>query len=149
MPRNLRAKFDGFVLKPIWLLFIVVAMYYFIQKEWLIGILMLTMDFFLGMIAAALHKEKSFSELSHGYPTRKDLSLPDQMSEWDENRAVGIAYMRLVFLISVASLILCFHHGLRWYYCLGTAILVGWFGPIVLIIPIAFLGGNNSPPKKP
>ena len=88
MPRNLRAIFDRFVLKPMWLLFIGIAIYYFIQKEWLIGILMLTVLFFIGVIAAELHKEKSFSELSRGYPTPKDICLPDQMSEWDANRAV-------------------------------------------------------------
>ena len=109
---------------------------------------MLTVDFFIGMVAAALHKEKSFSELSSGYPTPKDLSSPDQMSEWDANRAVGIAYMRLGFLISVASLILCFHYDLRWYYCLGIAILVGWFGPLVLFVPFAFLCGKNSPQEN-
>lgn len=148
MPKNLCVIFDRFVLKPTWLLFIGIAIYYFIQKEWLIGILMLTMDFFIGMIAAALHKEKSFSELSGGYPTSNDICLPDQMSEWDANRVVGIAYMRFGFLIFVASLILCFHYDLRWYYCFGIAILVGWLGPLVLLIPFAFRGGNNSPQEN-
>lgn len=148
MPKNLRVIFDQFVLKPIWLLFLAIAIYYFTQKEWLIGSLMLPMVFFIGMIAAALHKEKSFPELSGGYPTRTDVYSPDQMSEWDANRAVGIAYMRLGFLISVASLILCFHYGLRWYYCCGIAVLIGWFGPVMLFVPFAFLGGNKFPEEN-
>ena len=72
MKTNIRAKFDWFVLKSLWVMFIVLAIYYFVQKSWLIGILMIVMDFFLGMIAASLHKEKNFHELAQGYPAREE-----------------------------------------------------------------------------
>jgi hypothetical protein len=145
--KNLRARFDWFVLKPMWLFFIALAIYYFIQKEWLIGVLMIAMDFFLGMIAASLHKEKSFSELAGGYPTAKDIG-EDTTVQKSEYRDMASAYMKLGFLVFVASFILCFHHGFRWYYCLGIAVLVGWLGPLLLLLPFVFLGVNASPQEN-
>ena len=136
MKNNISAKFDWLVLKPIWIVFIIFAIYYFTQRSWFIGILMLIMDFLLGMIAASLHKGKTFHELAQGYPTRKEATteLSAEPSE-KEYYFIGKAFVKLMFLFFIASLILTFHYGLKWYFALGISLLIGWIGPLILGIP--------------
>ena len=136
MKNNISTKFDWLVLKPIWIAFIILAIYYFTQRSWFIGILMLIMDFLLGMIAVSLHKGKTFHELAQGYPTHKEAAteLTSEPSD-KEYYFIGKAFVRLGFVFFTASLILALHYGLRWYYVFGISLLVGWLGPIILGIP--------------
>jgi len=136
METNIRAKFDWFVLKPLWVIFIILAIYYFIQSSWFIAILMITMDFLLGMIAASLHKGKTFHELAQGYPTREEAAREITTEPTDEEYYfVGKSIVKLMFLFFVASSILTFHYSLRWYYAIGASVLIGWLGPLLWAIP--------------
>jgi hypothetical protein len=136
METNIRAKFDWLVLKPLWVIFIILAIYYFIHGSWFIGILIIIMDFLLGMIGASLHKEKTFHELARGYPSREE-TTNDITTEptKQEFYYISRAFIELMVLFFVASLILTFHHRLRWFYAIGASIVIGWVGPIVYAIP--------------
>ncbi len=140
---NSRVVFDRFVLKPLWLLFLCAAVYFLVQKDWLIGVLMLIANLFLGMIAASLHKEKTFSELAGGYPTENDFHSADYLSDNVVNRAITIAYLKTCILIFAVLLILGFHYGLKWYYSFGIAVLVSWLGPLILLMLYAFTMNKN------
>ena len=61
-------KFDWYVLKPIWALFIVLACLYCFRQEWLIGVALIAMNFLVGMVAAAVHRGKTVAELAAGMP---------------------------------------------------------------------------------
>jgi hypothetical protein len=99
MKNNISAKFDWLVLKPIWFAFIILAIYCFTQRSWFIGILMVIMDFFLGMIAASLHKGKTFHELAQGYPTRKEATTELTGEPSDKKYYfIGKAFVKLMFL---------------------------------------------------
>ena len=136
MKNNIFSKFDWLVFKPIWIGFIILAIYYFTQRSWLIGILMLMMDFLLGMIAASLHKGRTFHELAQGYPTRKEATVELTAEPLEkEYYSIGKAFVRLMFLFFTASLILTFHYGLKWYFAFGISLLIGWLGPLVFGIP--------------
>jgi hypothetical protein len=136
METNVRAKFDWLVLKPLWVIFIILAIYYFIRGSWFIGILMIIMDFLLGMIAASLHKEKTFHELARGYPSRKEATcgITTEPTK-QEYHYISKAFIELMVLFFVASLILTFHHGLRWFYAIGASVMIGWLGPLLYAIP--------------
>ncbi len=139
METKIRAKFDWLILKPLWLIFIILAIFYFSQASWLIGILMIIMNFLLGMIAASLHKGKTFHELAQGYPTRDEAAreITTEPTE-KEYYYLGKSIVKLMFLFFIASLILTFHHGLRWYYAIGLSVLIGWLGPLLWAIPFWF-----------
>ena len=97
---------------------------------------MIIMDFFLGMIATSLHKGKIFHELAQGYPTIEETAREITTEPTDEEYYfVGKSIVKLMFLFFVASLILTFHHGLRWYYAIGASVLIGWLGPLLWAIP--------------
>lgn len=136
METNIRAKFDWLVLKPLWVIFVILAIYYFSQGSWFIGILMIIMDFLLGMIAASLHKGKTFREFAQGYPTHGEVirEITTEPTE-EEYHFSSKAIVKLMLLFFVASLILTFHHGLRWYYAIGASVLIGWLGPLLWAIP--------------
>lgn len=99
MKTNIRAKFDWLVLKPLWLIFIILAIYYFVQGSWVVGISMIIMDFLLGMIAASLHKEKNFHELKEGYPSYED-AMREMVTEPtdEEYYFLGKSIVKLMFL---------------------------------------------------
>lgn len=136
MVTNFRAKFDWFVLKPLWVVFIILAVYYFSQGSWFIGSLMIIMDFLLGMIAASLHKGKTFHDFAQGYPTRDEVSRELETGPTDEELYfVWKSISKLMFLFGICSLILTFHHGVKWYYAIGLSVLIGCLGPLLWAIP--------------
>ncbi len=136
MQTNINAKFDWFVLKPLWVTFIVLTIFYFIHGSWFIGILMIIMDFLLGMIAASLHKGKTFHDFAEGYPTREEAMCEVTTEPTDEEYYfMGKSMVKLMFLFFIASVILTFHHGVRWYYAIGISVLIGWLGPLLWAIP--------------
>jgi len=95
---NFRARFDWFVLKPLWITFVVLSVYYFIAGAWIVGILMLLMDLLLGMAAASLHRGKSFSQLAAGYPTQEEDSFANELVSSDplQFRDIGRAVVKLM-----------------------------------------------------
>jgi len=140
MNTNIPAKFDWFVLKPLWVTFIILAIYYFIHASWVIGIFMIIMDFILGMIAASVHKGKTFSELAEGYPLRED-AMREITTEptKEEHYFIAQATVKLMFLFFIVSLALTLHHGIRWYYSIGMSVLIGWLGPLLWASPFWLL----------
>jgi hypothetical protein len=129
-------KFDWLVLKPLWILFIVIAVYYFFQKAWLIGILMVGMNFWLGIIAANLYSYKEHNELANEYHNRTQNRKAGNIKITDkEYYEIGKLMIKLAFLLFTACLILTIHNGLKWYYGLGVSLLVGWLGTLIAMIP--------------
>ena len=136
MKNNISAKFDWLVLKPIWIVFIILTIYYFTQRTWLVGILMLIMNFLLGIIAASLHKGKTFHDLAQGYPTRKEATTELAVEPLDkEYYFIGKAFVKLMFLFFIAAFMLTFHYDLKWYFALGISLLISWLGPLFFGIP--------------
>jgi len=134
---DIRAKFDWMVLKPLWALFIISAIYYFLQKAWLTGFSMIVMAFLLGIVAASLHKEKSFVELSEGQPSFEEaFGNTDTAALTDEELLpVSKSLMKLSPILFIASLILAKHYGLKLSYALGLSAVVAILGPWILAIP--------------
>ncbi len=133
---NIRAAFDWLVLKPLWFIFILLAIFYFIRTEWTMGILMIVMDFLLSMVGASLHKEKSFHELAQGYPSLEDINREVTVKQSkEEYYSIAKSIYELGFLFFLASLIITFNYGLRWYYIIGISVMIGSFGPLIWAIP--------------
>jgi hypothetical protein len=116
------AKFDWYVLKPVWVLFIVLACLYCFRQDWLIGVALIAMNFLVGMVAAAVHRGKTASDLAAGYPTRDDAFSgdPGELSP-EESFVVGKALLRLGWILGIAAVILAIHHGMKTYLAIPLA----------------------------
>ena len=97
---------------------------------------MLVMDFLLGIIAASLHKEKSFRELKEGQPSYKEAfdSVNFKPSN-EELFSVSTSLIKLGCIFFIASMILTMHYSMEWYYAIVLSALISFLGPIVLAIP--------------
>lgn len=103
---NIRVKFDRIVLKPLWLIFIILALYYFFQTEIIMGLLMIGLGFSMGIVGAGLHPERSAKELSEGFGENKE----EHLSEQETSLLLGRAVIKTVLIVVIAAIILAVHH---------------------------------------
>jgi len=136
------AKFDWYVLKPIWVLFIVLAGLYCFRQEWLIGVALIVMNFLVGMVAAGVHRGKTVAELAAGYPTRDDALAgdPGELSH-EESFVVAKALLRLGWILGIAAVMLAIHHGIKFYFAIPVGLLVAWLGAAGIGIAFGLLAG--------
>jgi len=88
---------------------------------------MFAMCFLLGIIAAALHAPTSFRKLAAGYPKFKDAILVEnEPMSWEESRAIGKAFLGVGFVFGLTAFILCVYRGMRFYFAIIVALIVGW-----------------------
>jgi hypothetical protein len=132
-------RYDWFVLKPLWLVLLGLAVVFFLQSHWFIAVAMLALAVFgIGSAGAALHRERAATELMAGYPHRSTLTGdPPASLDYETSFRLGKVTMRLAIVLAIAALALALHFGLRWYLALLLAGLVAWLGPMVLLLPIS------------
>lgn len=137
-------KFDWFILKPLWFFFIAEAIFFLFQRQWVVGVSLFVISHLIGMVAAALHASKSFSELAH--PTAK-LAFQRELEPLgaEESYRIAKAAARVGYIIGLAFFILSIHYELiRWYFALPLSILIAWICRGVVGIFFALLAAGFS-----
>ena len=127
MKSSYLAKFDWIILKPLWFLFVLIAIYYFIYTEWIMGILMIIIDFLIGLVASSLHRNVSTAKLFVGEPKISFLfERENEELKFEESNKIAQATFKLGIVIGIASLILLIHHKIIWYFSVLISIGIGW-----------------------
>jgi len=128
--------FDRYVLKPLWVLYIVLFVRYFITGAWILGGFLVVMWFLISIIGQGLHPDKTPGEMARGTtPTKDEIDSdlnPDDLSD-HEAVLISKANFRIAGLIGMTAMALSWFHGARWYYAAvigGSAWLLS-----TLIIP--------------
>lgn len=144
---NIKAGlFDRYVLKPLWVLYIVLFIIYFIEGVWVLGGFLVVMWFLVSVIGQGLHPAMTPKEMLKGTtPTKEEIDNapdPDNMSD-EEAMLISKASFRTAGLIGMTVIGISLFHGARWYY----AALIGvgaWFLSTFLIPAISlFLIGRR------
>jgi hypothetical protein len=111
--------FDRYVLKPLWVLYIVLFVRYFITGAWILGGFLVVMWFFISVIGQGLHPDKTPREMSRGTtPTKDEIDsdpYPDDLSD-QEAVLINKANFRIAGLIGLTAIGLSLLHGMKWYY---------------------------------
>jgi hypothetical protein len=121
--------FDRYVLKPLWVLYIVLFVRYFINGAWVLGGFLVVMWFLISVIGQGLHPDKTAREMARGTtPTKEETDTDPNLDDLSDQEAVLIsrANFRLAGLIGITAIALSLFHGARWYY----GVLIGggaWF----------------------
>jgi len=134
------AKFDWFVLKPVWIGMGILAIVYLLKHKWIMGIFFIAMAFLIGVVAASLHKNKKAAELANGYPKLKDaLRKETELLNQNDSYKMGKATMGLAIILGLATLVLLLYYKIRWYFAIPLSIVIAWLTPVILFLPFAFL----------
>jgi hypothetical protein len=127
--------FDVYVLKVLWVFYILLFIRYFYLKAWFLGGFLVFAWFIIGVIGQSLYPEKSSPDLAKGipFPTKKELEeeAKSDLSHYDANK-IGQATVKLSILIGVTALAIAWYHGIRWYFSFLIGIAAGY-----LYIPIS------------
>jgi len=127
--------FDLYVIKPLWAIYTVMFVTYFINGAWVIGGFLVVMWFLISLIGQGLHPNKTCRELLRGTtPTEEEIDgdpNPNEIS-YEESLIIARATFKLAGLIGITATTLSLFHGARWYY----AVLIGgglWYLSTLII----------------
>lgn len=128
------ANFSKFVLRPLNLLLPLVALIYFFQKAWFVGVYFLFVWFCVGVIGQSIHKDKSFGELARGGLTAEPNIRPDSNSPGDTYE-LAKPLMYISWLTGITVGVILFHYGFRWF----VSIPIGFCIAIVSVTALAII----------
>ena len=129
--------FDRYVLKPLWVIYIVLFVRYFIDGAWLLGGFLVLMWHLISVIGQALHPNMTVAEMSRGTtPSKRELNNDQNPDEITDIEAVLIsrAVYRIALLNGITVIGILWFNSMRWYY-IGL-IGAGTFLLSLVIIPI-------------
>lgn len=127
--------FDRYVLKPLWVIYIVLCLMYFIKGAWLIGGSLIVMLYFIGVIGAALHPNMTTAEMMHGTtPSKEDINNDPNHDNITDIEAILMsrAIHKIALLNGITAIVISWV--MQWYYI--ALIGVGTFiSSLIIIIP--------------
>ncbi len=116
-------RFEQRVMAPLAVLFLVLAVAYFVQKAWLVGGLLVFGWFLIAALGQSLNKRKSFARLAQGRtPEEKVVSFQMEPTV-EETNQIGGACVRTALVVCGAVILLSFHHGLRVYIAIPLGLV--------------------------
>jgi len=126
-------KYDWIILKPLWLLFIVATLFYFVNGEWFMGGVMILLDFLIGIIASSLHSSIASSELFSGYPPAStSFQREDNILGIEESRKIGKATIQVSIVLGITIFIVSIHYNTSWYYSVLFSVIGSWLSMIII-----------------
>jgi hypothetical protein len=141
-------RFDGFVLKPLWIALIAAGILFLFQAAWLMAVIMFVLAFFgVGATGAAMHRTAKFHELVSGLPI-PDTPITEPRSKPETDNALATALVRVGMILAVAVVSVSVHFGLRWYIASLFGVLALFLGPIAISTPLAIANGRPGRPQS-
>ena len=101
--------FDLYVLKPMWVIYIVLFLMYFIKGAWLMGGFLILSWFVISVIGQALHPNMTVAEMAHGTtPGKRELNNDPNPDEMTDIEAVLIsrAVHRIAVLNGITAIVI-------------------------------------------
>jgi hypothetical protein len=124
---------DAYILKPLWLLYLIVAGVYLYEKELRMGLFVAVMGFLFWVISRVLRRSIATSgfdaEPSPPEDDQPDASKPMSL---EEASAASTAVSAAGYILGLSATILSAHHGLSLYFAIPLGIPVAWLGAHLL-----------------
>lgn len=130
--------FEIFILKPLWLCYLLAMIFSLIQQEWLIGIFLFLMLFYLGWIGGAVvNKGKTFKELSKDTLFEGITSDEDNLTQ-EKAWHLGETVAYTSYAIALTAIVIAFKYGYKFYISIPVGIVVWFiFRPISIFITVS------------
>lgn len=131
---------DSYILKPLWLVYLILAGVYLYERELRMGLFVAAMGFLFGVASRVLRWSITTSdfdaEASRSEDDQPDVSKPMTL---EEASAASKAVSAAGYILGLTATILSAHHGLSLYFAVPLGILVAWLGAHLLgLIWVAF-----------
>ena len=131
---------DVYILKPLWLLYLILAGVYLYEKELLMGLFVAAMGFLFGVISRVLRRSiASLDFEAEPSPSEDDPHDVSKTMTLEKASTVSTAVSAAGYILGLTATILSAHHGLRLYFAAPLGILVAWLGAHLLgLVWVAF-----------
>ena len=131
-----RKLYDFYILKPLWLLFVILAVFYLYHRDWFSGFCFFLVWFGVGGIGGQLYPEISARELTKGsFPSEGEVAnVFKGLLSPRESLLIAKTSLKLSILIGFSSLIVLWHYNLRWYLIIILGVLIGYFASFLINI---------------
>ncbi len=138
-------KFDRFILKPLFVMFLSLACVYCFMHEWLIGLSMLFMNFLLGFVGSSLPNKSNASEIDLMlYESEKRGEIkPNTEVNNDTSLALAKAVLRIRWILCLTIIVLSLHHGMKWYLSLPFGFIVASILAFTITVMFAMLNRHT------
>jgi hypothetical protein len=120
--------YDGYVLKPIWIVVILAAALYFVLGVWILGCFLFIIWYLLSVISKALKADPpplepvegvAISQQPSGETTSQGLTQIDSF-------VITRATFKISRLLGLAVTVILWFHTVPWYYAIALGILAGF-----------------------
>jgi hypothetical protein len=130
MTGNLRLLcLDAYILKPLWLLYIILAGVYLYEKELRMGLFVAAMGFLFGVISIVLRRSIATSDFdAEPSPSEADQPNDSKPMTFEEARTGSMAVSAAGYILGMTATILSGHHGVSLYFAIPLGILAVWLG---------------------
>ena len=117
---------ERFILRPLSAICGIGGGAYLFSGDWFVGIFLLVIAFFIGVIGQGLphHKGKTFQQLTQGSAADPDQFEDDLDMSPEETTKMGRVAMFTGLCVGLAAWVVSSHHGLAWYLCFPVGIIV-------------------------
>jgi hypothetical protein len=132
MARTKAALVELVILKPLWLGFLILAIVYFLQGAWVVGVTFCVALLALGLAGQALHPKRTLEQLAKEPLTAEQQGNSPKDINWPESRSIGKVLLITSAVVGVCASVLAAHYGLAWYFYLPLGLLIAWIGFILL-----------------
>lgn len=131
---------DAYILKPLWLLYLILAGVYLYEKELLMGLFVAVMGFLFGVISRVLRRWIATSDFdAEPSPSEDDSRDASKTITPEEASTASTAVSAAGYILGLTATILSAHYGLRLYFAVPLGILVVWLGAHLLgLVWVAF-----------
>jgi len=116
------------VIKPLWLAYLVLALVYFFQSKWFIGVFLLVMNILFLNLSKWLYDIECAAEEDQ---PRSDNVNSDDLS-YEEASVMSKLSMAIAYIIGLTAIILSIHHDIKFYVAITLGVIVAWIGPRVI-----------------
>ncbi len=116
--------YDQRIVKPIWILHLVLAVLYFVYGNWDIGCFLMIMWFLLMLVSKALKAEPPKIELPQDKaPSSTDAVIVPHGLNHADSFMITRANFRITRLLGLTVTVLAWHFGFQWYIAVILGII--------------------------
>jgi hypothetical protein len=127
------AHVEAFFLKPLSILFLLVAVFFLFKTSWLVGGWMALGWFVIGSAGASLHPNLTARQLAQGTLNALASEIPVRELPHDDSFRMAKAFFKVTVVTALSGLIVSRHYDFGWWAAIGVAV-AAWGGSMMLAV---------------
>jgi hypothetical protein len=127
--------YDGYILKPIWIIIVLAAALYFVLGIWILGCFLFITWYLISVISKALKADPPPLEPVQGAisPQPSSETASQGLTQVD-SFIITRATFKISRLLGLTATVLLWYHAVQWYYAIALGILAGFAFKTVILL---------------